>query len=229
MSIAISLTFKLNLLEENKEYNINEFKFLKDVDQHWVTIQKYITIFNLIQKYCPKIELKDSKLKILHSKLYNYLTEKEKFIIHLFNNKAIDSSNTIPLNKDFDYSEISNSIGYLYKKTEENRFYLTKSGIDVYKSIKHSVSELIHNQKEFSEIFGEIKEKFEYEEPIEENYVVIEVVGEPSEIFYKSVQEVSFAVAQFSPYLSGTSKDKMVIYRERSLSDSFQEIDLIKR
>ena len=38
LNIIMSLIFNLNLLEENEIYNINEFKLLKNLEHHWLTI-----------------------------------------------------------------------------------------------------------------------------------------------------------------------------------------------
>ena len=157
LSIVISLIYNLNLLEENREYNINELKFITGLDNHWITIKKYLKIFKLIQNYCPQIELKGSKLRIINSKIYKRLGEKEKFILYLFNNHAISPDNAIEIPKEFDLSIISESINYLFKKTEENKFYLTESGLELYKYFKKDISDLIYNHKEIDEIFGERK------------------------------------------------------------------------
>ena len=156
LSIAISLIYNLNLLEEEKDYNIHKLKFITTLENHWITIQKYLTMFNLIQRYCPKIELNGSKLRIIKSEIYRRLNDKEKFILHLYNNQAKDPEHAISIN--FDISSISNSIGYLYKKTEDNKLYLTESGLEIYRYLKKDLSDLIYNNKEIDEIFGTSEE-----------------------------------------------------------------------
>jgi len=158
LSISISLIYNLNLLEEDEEYNINELKFITDLENHWITIQKYLKIFNLIQKYCPKIELDGSKLRIIKSEIYRRLTEKEKLILYLFNNRALNSDNTIKLPETIDISLISESINYLFKKTDDNKFYLTKTGLEFYKYYKKDLSDLIYNNKDIDEIFEKTEE-----------------------------------------------------------------------
>jgi len=179
LTIAISLIYNLNLLEEEKDYNIHELKFITTLENHWITIQKYLQMFNLIQRYCPKIELNGSKLRIIKSEIYRRLSNKEKFILHLYNNQAKDSEHAVNLSIDFDISSISNSIGYLYKKTEDNKFYLTKSGLEMYRYLKKDLSDLIYNNKEIDEVFGtseeliltesESKPEFDFIRPVEED------------------------------------------------------------
>ncbi len=154
LNIITSLIFNLNLLEENRTYNINEFKYLRNLEYHWITVKKYLKIISLIQEYSPEIQIiDDSKLKIKKSKIYKNLTEKEKIIIYLFNIQAFDQNSAIFLPDDFEISKISKSIGYLFNKTENNKYYLTKSGLDLYKSIKQSLSDLIFNEKEINQVF----------------------------------------------------------------------------
>jgi len=163
LSISISLIYNLNLLEENKEYNINELKFITNLENHWITIQKYLNIFNLIQKYCPKIELDGSKLRIIESKIYKRLTEKEKLILYLFNNQALNSDSAIILPEKTDLSDISESIDYLFKKTNDNKFYLTKSSLEFYRYFKKDLSDLIYNNRDIDEIFEKTEESSEGE------------------------------------------------------------------
>ncbi len=156
LTIAISLIYNLNLLEEDKDYNIHELKFITALENHWITIQKYLQMFNLIQRYSPKIEFNGSKLRVTKSEIYRRLNNKEKFILHLYNNQAKDLEHAISIN--FDISSISNSIGYLFKKTEDNKYYLRKSGLEMYRYLKKDLSNLIYNNKEIDEIFGTSEE-----------------------------------------------------------------------
>ncbi len=158
LSIAISLIYNLNLLEEEKYYNIHELKFITNLENHWITIQKYLQMFNLIQKYCPKIELKGSKMRITKSEIYRRLNDKEKLILYLFNNQAIDIEHAINLPIDFDISSISESIDYLFKKIENDKYYITKSGLEIYRYLKKDLSDLIYNNKEIDDIFGTSEE-----------------------------------------------------------------------
>ena len=89
LSIINTMVLNLNLLEPSQHYNINELKFLKDLDLHWITIKKYLHIISLIQNYAPLIEIKDSKFKIINSDIYNRINDKEKCILSLFNRKAM--------------------------------------------------------------------------------------------------------------------------------------------
>lgn len=164
LNIITSLIFNLNLLEENRTYNINEFKFLRNLEYHWITIKKYLKMISLIQEYSPEIQIiDDSKLKIKKSKIYKNLTEKEKTIIYLFNNQAFDQNSAVFLPDDFEISKISKSIGYLFNKTESNKYYLTKSSLDLYKSIKQSLSDLIFNEKEINQVFFRPVPSIEFE------------------------------------------------------------------
>ena len=166
LNIIMSLIFNLNLLEENEIYNINEFKLLKDLEHHWLTIKKYIQIINIIQKYCPKIEIiENTKLKIKISPMYNSLNKKEKLILYLFNKKALDQNNAVHIPINFKISSITESVGYLYEKTEEDKYYLTKSGLNLYKSLKNSISDLIFNEKEIEQVFFET----EFYKPLNED------------------------------------------------------------
>ncbi len=158
--IIISIIYSLNLLEENREYNINELKSITVLDRHWLTIQKYLKIIEKIQKYCPNIEFDDSKLIINDSKIYKRFSEKEKFIIYLFNQGALNSENAVPIHDDIDFSEISGSINYLYNKTEDNRFYLKESGLNIYRLIKQNLSDLIFNDKKIDDVFENNKGSF---------------------------------------------------------------------
>ncbi len=173
LSITISLVYNLNLLEENKEYNINELKFITNLDNHWVTIQKYLNIFNIIQKYCPKIKLEDSKLRITKSKVYRKLTEKEKLILFLFNNQALDQDSAVNLPENFERSNISQSINYLFKKTNKDKYYLTKSGLELYRYFKKDLSDLIYNNKDIDDIFGKTEELLKSETDLSSRIVRI--------------------------------------------------------
>ena len=154
LSIVISLLFNLNLLHENQKYNINHFKALSHLDLHWVTIKKYLKIISLIKKYSPNIEIfDDSKLDIVASKIYQSLTKKERFILYLRNNQALDLENGISIPRDFNTQEIVESVGFLFEKTQDNLYYLNSAGLEVFSSIKHDLSDLIFNEKEIDEVF----------------------------------------------------------------------------
>ena len=192
LSIAISLVYNLNLLEEEKDYNINELKFITTIENHWITIQKYLTMFNIIQRYCPKIELKGSKLRITKSEIYRRLNDKEKLVLYLYNNQAIDLEHAVNLPIDFNISFISNSIGYLYKKTEDNKLYLTKSGLEIYRYLKKDLSDLIYNNKEIDEIFGTSEELglFESQTESTQESIFVEYGRGSTIIAYQSEQEI---------------------------------------
>ncbi len=184
LNITMSLILNLNLLEEDKEYNINEIKSLKNIDRHWITIQKYFTIFNLIQNYCPKIQINGSKFKIIESEIYNRLNDKEKFIMHLTNKKAFNPDSAIKIPHNINLPKISKSIGFLFKKTDDNRFYITKSGLNIYASLKQSISDLIYNEKDIDNVFSrdEIQESFEKQKILHQSY-------QPEEIFHRRLRE----------------------------------------
>lgn len=182
LNIAISLIFSLNLLEENIEYNINEIKSLSKISQHWITVQKYLNIFNLIQKYSPKIDFYGSKLKIIDSKIYKRLSEKQKFILYLYNNHALTEDTAIELGDIFDIMKIAESIGNLYEKTESDKYFLTKSGLNIYRLIKHNISEMISNKREIEEIFGE--EEVQVEELRQFDSFIRELFERTSEFQY---------------------------------------------
>jgi len=152
LSIVISLIFNLNLLEENKEYNINEIKQIPSIENHWITIKKYLKMFRLIQEYCPKLDLEDSKITIFHSQIYRKLSPKEKTIVYLFINNALTSEGSINL-PEYHRHNIEETINYLVNKDENERFYLSKSGLDIIKSITRRLNDLLYNQKEINEVF----------------------------------------------------------------------------
>ncbi len=153
LSIATSLVFNLNLLRESTEYNINEIKSLRNLENHWKTIKKYIKMFQIIKEYCPEIELNNSNLTIRKSKLYQRLDPVERFILYLFNNEAIDPESAVNCPKEFKIEEINESKGYLYKQTGKNKFFLTKSGKNIFRLIKQNLSEIIFQQKSFNDLF----------------------------------------------------------------------------
>ncbi len=169
LTIMNSMVLNLNLLEPNQEYNINELKFIKDLEMHWNTIKKYLKIISLIQGYAPSIEIKDSKFTIINSDIYNHLNDKEKCVITLFNRKAIDQDSAIYI--PLDYGELINdSIGYLFEKTSDNTFYLNEVGLDLYKSIKQDILDLIYEEKSIDEVFFESEdfiEEFKFEFGVE--------------------------------------------------------------
>ncbi len=84
------MIMNLNLLEPDQEYNINELKFIKDLDMHWITIKKYLKIISLIQDYAPLIDIKNSKFTVINSDIFNHLNEKEKCVITLLNRKSMN-------------------------------------------------------------------------------------------------------------------------------------------
>lgn len=160
LSIILSLIYNLNLLEENREFNINELKSLPQMERHWITIKKYLKIIQLIQKYCPQIELKDSKFEIKKSQIYQRFSKKEQLLLFLFNNQALDEENAIDIPDRLDNPSIRESLGYLFHKTVNDKYYLSKSGIEGYKSINSDLNDLIYNNKNINEVFPK-KERHE--------------------------------------------------------------------
>ncbi|MBD3212946.1 MAG: hypothetical protein GF311_10090 [Candidatus Lokiarchaeota archaeon] len=153
LSIATSLVFNLNLLREGIEYNINEIKSLRNLENHWNTIQKYIKMLNIVKKFSPEFELKDSKIIIRHSELYRRLDQVERFILHLSNIDAEEPESAIELPEEFDIEKIEESEGYLYDRIGENKYYLRKSGKNIFRLIKENLSELIFQNKSWDDIF----------------------------------------------------------------------------
>ncbi len=160
LSIINTMVLNLNLLEPSQLYNINELKFLKDLDLHWITIKKYIHIISLIQNYAPLIEIKDSKFTIINSDIYNRLNGKEKCILWLFNRRAINEDSAVELSPIYE-KILENSIGYLFERTDDNKFYLNEVGRDIYKSIKQDILSLIYEEKSINEVFYEKRDIFE--------------------------------------------------------------------
>lgn len=160
LSIINTMVLNLNLLEPSQHYNINELKFLKGLDLHWLTIKKYMHIISLIQNYAPLIEIKDSKFKIINSDIYNRLNDKEKCILSLNNRKAINEDSAVEIPPRHE-KVIENSIGYLFERTDDNKFYLNEVGRDIYKSIKQDILSLIYEEKSISETFYEKKDIIE--------------------------------------------------------------------
>ena len=155
LNIALSLIYNLNLIEENRELNINNFKSLRDIANHWNTIKKYLKIFQLVQKYCPDFEICDSKIKVVYSEIYNRISVKEKLILYLMNNDAFSEESAVQIGENFNETDILDSIDYLYQRTENEKYYLRKSGIDKYKLIEQSLADLIFNEKEIDDVFGQ--------------------------------------------------------------------------
>lgn len=154
LDLTISLLFNINLLEKDETYNISELKNLRNLDFHWNTISKYLKMFKIIQDYCPKFEILDSKLHIINTKLYDRLNNKERFILYLFNRGAISRDKAIEISTKFPRSkEIQQSIGLLYEKIDSGKYYLNKAGLDIYRSIKQNLADLIFNEKKIDEIF----------------------------------------------------------------------------
>jgi len=162
LSIASSLLLNLNLLREGVEYNINEIKSLRNIENHWKTIQKYLKMCKMIKDYFPVIEMHNSKLIIKYSELYRRLDQSERFILYLYNNDARDSESAVSIPEGFQIEELSAREDYLYKRTGENKFYLTKSGIGIFRLIKENLTELIFQEKSFDELFPhKIEEQLE--------------------------------------------------------------------
>ena len=167
LNIALTLIYNLNLVEENRELNINNFKSLRDLTNHWNTIKKYMKIFQLVQKYCPDFEINDSKIKVLYSEIYNRFSMKEKLILYLMNNNAFSKEDAVQIGENISEPGIVSSIGYLYERTENGKYYLRKSGIDKYKLIEQSLSDLIYNEKEIDEVFESEENYIEFDEQID--------------------------------------------------------------
>ncbi|MGV9171911.1 MAG: hypothetical protein ACOC44_09220 [Promethearchaeia archaeon] len=153
LNITLSLIHNLNLLEEKKEFSINTLRSLPKMDRHWMTIKKYLKIIQLIQKYCPKIELNDSKFRIKQSKIYGRFNGKERLIIYLFNEQALKKEEAVNIPDNFKNESIKESIGYLFHKTENGKYYLDKSALDDYRSINEDLTDLMFNNKEIEELF----------------------------------------------------------------------------
>lgn len=152
LSITLSLIISTNLLEDNKSYNINEIKSLPNIERHWKTIKKYYKIFHLVQKYCPNINMIDSKIRVIKSEIYSRLNLKEKAVLFLFNKKALNEESATILPDRFK-EKINDSLDYIFKKTRNNNYYLTNVGIDIYKSIYQDFSDLIFNNKDINEVY----------------------------------------------------------------------------
>lgn len=171
-----------------------------------------MNIFDLIQKYCPKIELDGSKLRIIKSEIYRRLSEKEKLILYLFNNQALTPECAKKLPENIDISLISESIGYLFKKTNDNNFYLTKSGLEFYRYFKKDLSDLIYNDKQISEVFGSIEEIYTSIEDTEERSVFIEFFSEEEKIM-----PFTFANRIAVSFFESSSSSDIMYYSSRDL------------
>lgn len=146
MEIIISIVHNLNLLMENKEYNINEFKENCNLDLHWQTVKRYLKIISIVQKSSPQIILNDSNFQILFSKFYKSFSDKERFVIYLHQRDAINESNAAEVSEDFKVSSIEDSIGNLYKCVGD-RFYLTEMGMELFDAINSQISKRILKDK----------------------------------------------------------------------------------
>lgn len=171
LSIINSMILNLNLLEPYQKYNINELKFIKDLDMHWITIKKYLKIISLVQDYAPLLDIEDSKFTIINSDIFNHLNDKEKYVIALFNRKAMNQDSAIVIPIEF-CNTINESIGYLFEKTSDNRFYLNEVGLDLYKSIKQDILDLIYEEKSIGEVFFENEEVFDNFDDLNEEFEI---------------------------------------------------------
>ena len=82
-------------------------------------------------------------------KLVKGLPTTERYVITVFDEKS-----AVDFIKDLNLEQIEESLNYLFKKTQNSRFYLTESGINKYRLIEQNLSDLIYNEKEINEIFG---------------------------------------------------------------------------
>ena len=149
----MTLLHNLSLLEADIELNIHQFKKLFHSDLHWVTIQKYLKIINLVQKYSPEIELNDSILNIKEPKIHNHLSTKEQLVTYLYLSNALDDKTAIPLPEKFQQEEVFDSVGRLYKKTKDHHYFLKPLGIEFYNNLNSMISETILDEKEIEEVF----------------------------------------------------------------------------
>jgi len=217
LSIIISLIYNLNLLEESREFNINELKSLPQMDRHWITIKKYLKIIQLIQKYCPQIELKDSKFVIKKSQVYQRFNKKEQLLLFLFNNQALDEENAIDIPDRLDNPSIRDSLGFLFHKTVNGKYYLSKSGIEGYKSINSDLNDLIYNNKNTNEVFPK-KERYEEVADTSEH----EVKNIPANVYIPSDYKI------YSDSSPKTSEDTYLKKIIKQSSDTSKEIKINK-
>ncbi len=72
-----------------------------------------------------------------------------------FNKKALNEKNAIDIPERFALNgDIKKSVDILFQKTEKNKYFLTKSGINIYQSIHEDLTDLIYNEKKINEIFS---------------------------------------------------------------------------
>jgi hypothetical protein len=164
LEIILSLVHNLNLLKENKEYNINEFKELCKLDIHWRTIKRYLKIISIIQNYSPRIRIDDTRFHIRFSGFYNSLNEKERVVLYLYQKRALTLEDAVKIPKRYKKSLIEDSIGYLFKE-KNNKFYLTKIGVELYNATNSKVSERILKAEETTplwESFFSLQESDKY-------------------------------------------------------------------
>lgn len=149
LQITTDLIINLNLISEREEFNINSFKEMRNIKSHWITIERYLKLFKMVQKYCPNFNLEDSNFTVLESKLQRKLNEKEKFILYLFNHGALSEENAVDVSEDLKAEEeVMESKGYLFNVSGNGKYYLNDAGIDLHRSILHRVSDIIINKKE---------------------------------------------------------------------------------
>ncbi|MBD3342556.1 MAG: hypothetical protein GF353_25880 [Candidatus Lokiarchaeota archaeon] len=126
-------------------------------------MRKYLKIFYLIKKYCPEFKLNESRIKIIKSKVQRRLDEKEKLILYLFHEGAKNESSAVAIDKYFNFEDIKSSTNYLYKRRNDKKYYLTESGLNIYRLILNNLTELIYTDKEIDDIFeldSKIKDNF---------------------------------------------------------------------
>lgn len=203
LDTTISLILNLNLLEKNEQYNINELKTLKNLDFHWNTIFKYLKLFNLVKKYCPNFELNESKLHITNTIIFDRLNEKEKLVLYLFNRNAISSESAIEIPERFYHEDIKISIGVLFEMLDTKKFYLNKAGLDIYRSIKQNLINLLFNERPIEEVFPKL-DFYEFE---------------------KFSDKINVYIDNINPSLNLVQNNIYILEKEKNISEKrFEEI-----
>lgn len=144
---------QLNRLGKHLIYDIEDIKGFS-----FVETKKMLKTIERIQKYCPKITVTETKFRITESEIYDRYNDKEKLILYLSSRNAEDKDSAVYIPPRFHSKSMKDSIGYLYKKTDEDKYYLTSSGKNILRLIKEALTSLIYEKKSIDEVFGSTHE-----------------------------------------------------------------------
>lgn len=145
----------LNDLNLKDEYSVNEISEKSGL--HWKTTNEYIGILFNIMRFAPKIKLNDVNGKIIikkHSSYYEELTNSQKILMYLFENKAFNEETAISISnfehlENFGiYTEDLILKEQISKINELDKYYILKSGEKIAHSILSKITKKIYSKNE---------------------------------------------------------------------------------